>query len=99
MDTIDWEAFLKGWQGQPTTSPTSSSESELLTSSVENAEPILSKSSFKPSAEPFVEFLAESAGPGLIGREVFSRCYFDEDEDDSAPTLSPKSDKEQQSDK
>lgn len=33
MDTVNWDAFLKGWQGQTPTSPTPSSESKLLTSS------------------------------------------------------------------
>lgn len=95
MDAIDWEAFLKGWEGQPTTSPTSSSESELLTSGVESAGP---ESAFK---EPFVELLAESAGPGLIGMEACTKpdrlsYRFGKGKDDFADSpLSPKPGKDQ----
>lgn len=100
MDTIDWDAFLKGWQGTAPTSPAPSSESKLLTSSPESAGPILSKSSSEPFTEPLLEFIAESAGPGLIGDEHFAIYPFDGDEDDFAdPQQSPKTGKNQRPDK
>ena len=43
MGTIDWDAFLKGWQGHPPTSSTSSSESKLLASTVKNVGSNLTK--------------------------------------------------------
>ena len=101
MDTVDWDAFLKGWQGQTPTSPTSSSESKLLTSSLESEGSIsLSKSSSEPFTEPLVEFLVESAGPRLISREDFNCRPFGGDKDDSVdPPLSPETGKDQHPDK
>lgn len=100
MGTVDWDAFLKGWQGQAPTSPTSSSESNLLTSSLENEGSTLSKSSSEPFTEPLVEFLAESARPKLISSECFSCGPFSGDMDDFAdPPPSPETGKDHHPDK
>lgn len=97
MDAIDWDAFLKGWQGQPSTAPTSPSESNLLTSSVENAGPILSKPLSIPSKEPIVDLSLESVELGFISSESFSFPSFDEVGEEHSPPF-PKTDKDQQPD-
>lgn len=65
MDTVDWDAFLKGWQGQIPTSPTSSSESKLLASSDENVESILSRSLSELCAEPLITIAVGAAATSI----------------------------------